>query len=294
MGKVHFFPTFVHNGDAMCRLFGFRSVIPSQVHQSLVSAENALVVQSEEHPDGWGVGYYVASAPHVIKSAAGAVTDSLFKRVSGIVSSETVVAHVRKATHGNLSLINSHPFQYGSWIFAHNGNIPDFEEHREGLMARIPPVLRRFILGDTDSEVIFYLLLGNLARRFDLHRQGYPIDDLFGAISDTLEEIFKTTKLDPFDEDNDCYLSFLVTNGQTMAAHQGGKELLVSTYKNYCPERDTCPSYAPECEAATKSGFVSHLLVSSEMLQGENVWEEMKESQLVGVDWRMRYYDATA
>jgi glutamine amidotransferase len=278
----------------MCRLFGFRSVIPSQVHQSLVSAENALVVQSEEHPDGWGVGYYVANSPHVIKSATGAVTDSLFKRVSGIVSSETVLAHVRKATHGTLSLINSHPFQYGSWIFAHNGNIPDFEEHREALMARIPPVLRRFILGDTDSEVIFYLLLGNLARRFDLHRQGYPIDDLFGAISDTLEEIYKTTKLDPFDEDNECYLSFLVTNGQTMAAHQGGKELLVSTYKNHCPERDTCPSYAPECEAVTQSGFVSHLLVSSEILQGENVWQEMEDGALVGVDWRMRYYDSVA
>ena len=39
----------------MCRLFGFRSVIKSQMHRSLVSADNALVRQSEQHPDGWGV-----------------------------------------------------------------------------------------------------------------------------------------------------------------------------------------------------------------------------------------------
>lgn len=273
----------------MCRLFGFRSVIPSQVHSSLVSAENALVVQSEEHPDGWGVAYYVANAPHVIKSATGAVSDSLFKRVSGIVSSETVVAHVRKATQGNLSLINSHPFQYGSWVFAHNGNIPDFAEHREELLSMVPPVLRRFILGDTDSEVIFYMLLGHLARRFDIHRPGYPIDDLFSSIRDTIEEIERVTQLDPYDVDNQCYLTLLVTNGHVMAGHQGGKELLVSTYKKHCPERDTCPSYAPECEAVTKSGFVSHLLLSSEILQGDNVWDEMPDGKIVGVDARMRY-----
>ena len=43
----------------MCRLFGFRSVIPSQMHRSLIAADNALGRQSERHPDGWGVAYYV-------------------------------------------------------------------------------------------------------------------------------------------------------------------------------------------------------------------------------------------
>lgn len=278
----------------MCRLFGFRSVIPSQVHSSLVSAENALVVQSEEHPDGWGVAYYVAHAPHVIKSATGAVSDTLFKRVSGIVSSETVVAHVRKATHGNLSLINSHPFQYGSWVFAHNGNVPDFEDHRDELVRLVPPVLRRFILGDTDSEVVFYLLLGQLARRFDLHRRGYPIQDLFDAIRDTVEELAEVIELDPYDPANEFYLTLLVTNGHVMAGHQGGKQLYVSTHKHHCPERDSCPSFAPECEAMTKSGFVSHLLLSSEILQGDNVWTDLTPGALVGVDARMKYADSTS
>jgi len=273
----------------MCRLFGFRSVIPSQVHSSLVSAENALMVQSEEHPDGWGVAYYVARAPHVIKSADGAVNDQLFKHVSGIVSSETVLAHVRRATHGELSIINSHPFQYGNWVFAHNGNIPDFSEHREQLAAQISPIMRRFILGSTDSEVLFYLLLGNMARRFDLHRDGYPIAELVSAIRETLDQVVEVTGLDWTDPDNEFYLTFIITNGQTMAAHQGGKELFFSTYKKSCPERDSCPSYAPECEAASKTGFVSHFLVSSEPLQGQNVWIELDPGQIVGVDWRMRY-----
>ena len=52
----------------MCRLFGFRSVIQSQVHRTLMDADNALGTQSTEHRDGWGVAYYVDGAPHITRS----------------------------------------------------------------------------------------------------------------------------------------------------------------------------------------------------------------------------------
>lgn len=276
----------------MCRLFGFRSVIVSQVHHSLVSADNALLRQSERHPDGWGVAYYVEGIPHVIKSASTAVTDSLFRRVSGVVSSETVIAHLRRATVGTLSIINSHPFQYGSWIFAHNGQIPDFEKHRNTLLEMVSPVFRRFVLGDTDSEVIFYLLMSNMARRIDVHRKGAPIEDVAAAIQFTVGQIQDVTGLNCMESaaEQDFYLSFLLTNGHLMLAHQGGKELYYSTYKTRCPDRERCASFNKVCEAATDSGFVNHLLVSSEPLQGENIWQEMKSGQIVGVDWRMQLH----
>jgi len=276
----------------MCRLFGFRSVIVSQVHHSLVSADNALLRQSERHPDGWGVAYYVEGVPHVIKSASTAVTDSLFRRVSGIVSSETVIAHLRRATVGTLSIINSHPFQFGSWIFAHNGQIPNFEHHRPALLELVAPVFRRFVLGDTDSEVIFYLLMSNMAQRIDVHRKGAPVEDVARAIQFTVEQIQQITGLNCMESaaEHDFYLSFLLTNGHLMLAHQGGKELYYSTYKTRCPDREQCASYSKVCEAPTDSGFVNHLLVSSEPLQGENIWHEMKTGQIVGVDWRMQLH----
>ena len=129
----------------MCRIFGFRSVLQSGVHSSLVSADNALMVQSERHPDGWGVAYYLAGAPHVIKSASTAVDDHIFRHVSGIVTSETVVAHLRKSTQGEHTIVDTHPFQYGSWVMAHNGNITDFPELREELVGRVAPVLLSLI-----------------------------------------------------------------------------------------------------------------------------------------------------
>lgn len=275
----------------MCRLFGFRSIMKSRVHSSLVSADNALMHQSERHPDGWGVAYYVGGAPHVIKSVATAVSDQLFRHVSGVVTSETVLAHLRKATQGDLSIVNTHPFQYGSWVMVHNGNIRDFPSLREPLLARISPVVRNFILGSADSELLFFLILSEMARRGELERPGYPLEALADAVRSAVAQVCELAG--PICEDDAAapdsnFLTFVLTNGSTMLAHQGGKSLWASTHKRHCGEREACPYLRPECEAEIDSGFVSHLMVSSERLQGENVWEAMRPREMIGVDWRMQ------
>ncbi len=270
----------------MCRLFGFRSVIPSQVHSSLVEAENALGAQSERHPDGWGVAYYIDGAPHLTRSSETALSDSLFHRVSGVVSSETVIAHVRKATVGPMTVLNCHPFQYGRWVFAHNGDIPEFERCRAALRQEIAPNLRRFILGETDSEVIFFLFLSELSRYGPLGRR-LGIDEVVDALRDTTKRVRKVC--DGPDAPSPALLTFMVTNGTTMAATHGGKELFWSTFKTRCADRDACSYFAPECEAETESGFINHLIVSSEPLSGQNVWNEMAPGEVVGVDWHMRF-----
>lgn len=277
----------------MCRLFGFRSVIRSQVHRSLMSAENALSVQSERHPDGWGVAYYVGGAPHLIKSADTAVSDRLFQRVSGIVSSETVLAHLRKATQGALSPVNAHPFQYGRWVFAHNGNVAGFGDLRETLLERVHPDLRRWILGETDSELLFYLLLSRMAERHALHGREYPSDELARAAQEVVLEVTALTGGLNSDLElgvDGTYLTFLLTNGETLIAHQGGMPLYYSTWKRLCPERETCPSFGASCEAQSRTGVVNHLIFSSEPLQGENVWLEMEIGQMIAIDHRMRLH----
>ena len=275
----------------MCRIFGFRSVIQSQVHSSLVQADNALLHQSNHHPDGWGVAYYVGQSPHIVKSLSPAFDDHLFKRVSGIVASETVIAHLRKATIGETCVTNTHPFQYGRWVFAHNGNIKNFPQLRKILMARIDSNLRRFVLGETDSEAIFYLLLTHLGKLVDIHQEKINVDDLVRGTQNCLTEL--KSVVGPFNPDDkgdpkDTYFTFIITNGTTLLAHQGGKALSYSTYKTRCPDRGTCRSFAPECEAPTQTGFVNHLVFSSEPLQGENIWVSMPPGQMIGLDWKMK------
>ncbi len=269
----------------MCRLFGFRSVIPSQVHRSLLAAENALGVQSHLHPDGWGVAYYVDGAPHVTRSPVTALGDQLFHRLSGVVSSETVLAHVRKATQGPKTVLNCHPFQHGRWVFAHNGDIPNFAEHREALMLEVAPRLRRFILGETDSEVVFFVFLTELSARAPLSRR-HSLEDVVGALRHTVQRVREIC--DGPDPAARALLTLMVSDGDTLAATHGGKELFWSSYKTRCADRDSCPSLAPECESPSKTGFVNHLIVSSEPLLGENVWIALSDGDVIGCDWRMR------
>lgn len=274
----------------MCRLFGFRSVIPSQVHTSLVRAENALMIQSHEHPDGWGVAYYQGGCPHLVKSAKTAIDDSLFQKISGIVSSETVLAHLRKATSGELSLLNTHPFQYGKWVFAHNGNIENFAACKTLIQAEIAPRFRRFALGQTDSELLFLLILTRLERYCDVHVDDIPVEQVFTACQEALAFICEQVEpLGPEDGDSSkTYLSLLMTNGHTMVGHHGGQTLSFSTHKTLCSQRNHCPFLSESCERATWSGQVNHLILSSEQLAGENVWQKMKRGEFVGVDRRMQ------
>jgi glutamine amidotransferase len=269
----------------VCRLFGFRSIIPSQVHRSLLAADNALCTQSERHPDGWGVAYYIDGAPHLTRAASTALHDHLFHRLSGIVSSETVVAHIRRATVGGRSVLNSHPFQYGRWIFAHNGDVPEFDRCRARLHAEIAPALRRFILGETDSEVMFFLFLSILSRAGAL-ASDFEIEVVVAALRETMR--LARELVDGPDAPSKAKLTFLLTNGRTLIATHGGRELFWSSYKTRCRDRDSCKHLAAECENPSESGSINHLIVASEPLGGDNVWLPLSEGEVIGVDGRMR------
>ena len=267
----------------MCSLFGFRSVIPTQVHRSLLAADNALGTQSNAHPDGWGVAHYVDGAPHVTRAPSTAVNDAIFQRLSGVVASETLLAHVRKATIGPKTVLNCHPFQYGKWVFAHNGEIRRFEEQKPRLLELIAPRLRRYILGDTDSEVLFFVLLTELLAYGPLASR-LGVDELIDAVRTTVAKVRAIADT----PENPSPLTFIVTDGVSMAATQGGKELFLSTHKSRCSDRDVCPHLAPECESPITGGSVNHLVFSSEVIRGDNVWTELSLGDIVGVDWRMR------
>lgn len=289
----------------MCRLFGFRSIISSSVYSSLLQAENALACQSLKHPDGWGVAYFQAGIPHVLKSDKQAMEDRIFKRIAGLVSSQTVVAHIRAATAGVPNILNSHPFQFGEWVFAHNGNIRNFSQLRDDLIARIDPQLAHYIFGDTDSEVLFYFFLTAIKQAFGhlsfhdpcleggpLRRKNDPLELKFlgPVIRKRLTELesivgkFHSEDTGPKDL---TYLTFILSNASTMIGHQGGKKLYYSTYKKVCPEVKNCPHYSYECDHPSKTGKVNHLMFSSEILSQENVWIAMENNELIGVDHQM-------
>lgn len=78
-----------------------------------------------------------------------------------------IIIHLRKrcilekclASTAYVGFENTHPFSYRDFVFAHNGELSNFEINSEKLLPFIDNSLRENIIGKTDSEQMFYLLL---------------------------------------------------------------------------------------------------------------------------------------
>jgi glutamine amidotransferase len=108
---------------------------------------------TDEHKDGWGIAFFEGRGARLFVDHCPAVSSpvaELIKRYP--IKSENVIAHIRKATQGEVNLENCHPFvrecwgQY--WVFAHNGDLKEFNPMLNG---QFLPV------GSTDSERAFVI-----------------------------------------------------------------------------------------------------------------------------------------
>jgi glutamine amidotransferase len=251
----------------MCRLFGYRSQEPTGVQHELLEAANALCVQSREHPDGWGLGWYVGGAPQVERALDPAHEDDDFSAVGRSVASTTIVAHVRKASVGRVSLENTHPFQWGPWLFVHNGTIPAWDKCGAAVEALVDPAFRRELSGETDSERCFLLFLSRLARRCDLAAATF--DACAEALAETVELVRGAAE--PIAK-AEASTTFLATDGKLMIACRRGRTLFVETPAPHAGGRVSSVVIASEqpCRCATRS------------------FREVPEGSLVGVDESMR------
>ena len=97
--------------------------------------------------------------------------------------------------------------------------------------------LKKFILGDTDSELIFFILLSFVAEKIDLDSSAFDLEKLVRIIRFAIDQIINI--VGPYSQidnagESETYLTFILSNGDTMLAYRGGKDLHYSTYKNKC------------------------------------------------------------
>jgi len=249
----------------MCRLFGCRSRDPGGVSHELFHGANALRVQSREHPDGWGVGWYEDGTPRVIRSLTPAHGDADFEKLSHFVSAQTVIAHVRKASVGRVAPENTHPFQRGPWLFAHNGTLPDWERTRPLLEELVDPALRPELRGETDSERCFLLFISRLRRRCD--PANADVESAAAALAETVSLARQCAER----SGEDASTTFLATDGRLLLACRRRRTLFVSS---------PAPDGAGHCE---------YVAVASEdpgepPPGGKRAWRLLPEDALVAVD----------
>lgn len=267
----------------MCRLFGFKSAVLSRAHRSLVLAQNAMAVQAREHRDGWGIGYFQGGEAWLLKKEAGAAECESFRRASERLAAHTVIVHVRRATVGSVTSLNVHPFRHGRWLFAHNGTVHGFAALRSILVRETPEPIAGHVLGETDTETLFHWLLGRLAEA-GLDPTGHAPMSL-PVLTETLAAA--QLQLLHYAEREGVprpVVNFLLSNGDVFVAQRSGRELYFATQKRACADALTCEIADKICLAARRpGGRLNHMLVASERIGEEDIWEEVPEDSLIAV-----------
>lgn len=125
--------------------------------------DQSMCSKSAETPtngDGFGVGWYgSATQPGVFRSIRPAWNDFNLRDLATHINSPLFMAHVRATSQATVQETNCHPFRYKNWLFVHNGEVFEIERLRRDLLLAVDPGLFPYILGSTDSEVMFFLAL---------------------------------------------------------------------------------------------------------------------------------------
>lgn len=145
----------------MCQLLGMNCNVPTDI----VFSFTGFVTRggrTDVHNDGWGIAFFEGrGVRHFVdyQAAIESPIADLIKRCP--IKSKNVIAHIRKATQGRVTLENCHPFVrelWGRyWVFAHNGDLKDFAPTLNGAFRPV---------GTTDSEWAFCYLLQEMRQRF--------------------------------------------------------------------------------------------------------------------------------
>jgi len=205
----------------MCRLYVFHSTEQTKVECTLVHAQNALLAQSRQdlsgqsHSHGWGVATYQANRPHVEKNAWAAYHGEHFARAAAKIYSNTVIAHIRRATVGGSAIENTHPFHYGDWTFAHNGTVPMFDEIRPRLLNAMSSELAQSIKGQTDSEHLFHYALSLIEQH-----QEFSVTDIVRTVVRNVVEWVE--QLDPSAK---IGLNLVLSDGERIGGTRLGRTL---------------------------------------------------------------------
>jgi glutamine amidotransferase len=190
----------------MCQLLGMNSRLPASLTLSFTGFAQRGGC-TDHHADGWGMAFFESDCAspgkgirHFVDTTSAATSPIAQMLKSYPIKSHNVVAHVRKATVGQVTLENCHPFVrelWGRyWVFAHNGDLRNYAPLLHGSFRPV---------GNTDSELAFCWLLQELAKS---HASVPSVAELTCTLRELVPQLA-----------NYGTFNFLLSNGQALWAH---------------------------------------------------------------------------
>ncbi len=249
----------------MCQLLGMNCNVPTDICFSFEGFAHRGG-NTDEHRDGWGISFFEGAGCRTFLDHKPAIESPIADLVRRYpIKSTHAIAHIRKATQGEISLENCHPFQrelWGrNWVFAHNGNLENFQPEPNNFYRAV---------GTTDSERAFCLLLETLRQNFP---QGKPaIANLYRS----LQEI--TQKLSVYGVFN-----YLLSDGEHFFAHCSTKLCYIVRQAPFTAAHSIDGDFTVDFgQLATPNDRVA--IVVTTPLTDNEVWTEIAPGELLVFD----------
>lgn len=184
----------------MCRFVAYLGE-PILAEDLITKPKNSLIHQSFDaqeakeplNGDGFGFGWYakqIREDPGLFKSITPAWNNQNLKVNAGIIKSNCLLAHVRAATVGGVSLENSHPFRYNKYLMMQNGGVAGFNIIKRDLINKLSDHYYQWIEGQTDSELVFALYMQVVAAvAKEREAKGLPLRALSNCFKETFQII---------------------------------------------------------------------------------------------------------
>jgi glutamine amidotransferase len=139
----------------MCRLFALHAGERDVAAEFwLLDAPTSIARQSERNADGYGLAAFTSRRGMIlIRNPVRASDDPAYRHVARRLDASEMLVHLRYASTGRVSLLNTHPFSQDGRLFAHNGVVGDLDRIEARLGSN-----RAMVMGDTDSERLFALI----------------------------------------------------------------------------------------------------------------------------------------
>jgi glutamine amidotransferase len=269
----------------MCRFVFYRGR-PLRVSALLTEPSHSLIHQSfhseeREEPlngDGFGLAWYVdgIDEPGLFRSVTPAWSNSNLRELARVTTSTCIMAHVRAASRQlEVSETSCHPFKFGSWSFMHNGEIGGFARIRRPLLDSLSDTAFEAIRGGTDSEHLFALFIDELIAA------GSPATGAGAAtaLESAVRRVIELGRVHAPDQPS--YLNIAVSNGDiavacrlTTDSPEYADSLYISQGRRYVCEDNVC-------RMVEADDFGGAVLISSERLSDDGVWQTIAVGDLV-------------
>ncbi len=213
----------------MCRFAAYIGK-PIVVDELLFKPVNSLVKQSirareTDEPlngDGFGLGWYaheIDYTPALFTSVQPAWNDRNLLYISPKIRTHCLMAHVRAASAGGVSMLNCHPFHYKRLLFMHNGNVGGFNKIKRHIRHELPDHIYNWLKGETDSEHFFALFL----HIFEQQNSEHTVEGLARALKTTFRRIVTLQKKYEV-ADEPSYLNIVITDGLNLITSRCASE----------------------------------------------------------------------